>query len=870
MKKMVLGILSFFLLTALLTVMPWVTPSAQAIMIDDNTFEMIFQFNGHTYAMTRDTMNWDSARTLAIQHGGYLVSVNEGIESQFLVTNYGSGNPWIGLNDLQQAGTWRWINGELFIYANWATGEPAGANEHCVMTNWGNPGKWNNGNCLSLTKAIVEWGDDTFETILPYNGHTYAMTRDTMNWESARTLAIQQGGYLVSVNDANESSFLATNYGSGNPWIGLHQVLSIWMWANEEPWTYTNWAPGEPAGANEYCVMTNWGNPGKWNNGNCLSLTKAIVEWGDVLFDGTPPTPNPMTWATAPYASSPTQISMTATTATDSGSPPVSYYFHFSDSTTGGTGGTDSGWQGSTSYTDTGLQPNHSYGYQVKAKDSAAIPNETSYSSIAYKYTYASAPGTAAFFDITQGSIQAGWTANGNRSGTEYYCENTTMGTNSGWTTSTSWNSTGLNCNTSYAFRVKARNGDGIETAWTSLGSQSTQACGTNYTLSLAKNGNGSVKVNGTSHSLPWSGQFSSGSQVQLEAVPDSGWNFTEWSGDVTGNTNPITITMSADKTCTATFNTQQPGTYTLNITKNGNGSVKVNGTSHSLPWSGQFSSGSQVQLEALPDSGWNFTEWSGDVTGNVNPTTVPMNGNVSLTANFSQETGGAPEIEVNPKSKKFENRRIGEMSFPQSFLVSNSGNGDLILGALFISGTDSAMFSKQGDNCSGKTLKQSETCDIEIVFSPTAIGPFHADLLIPSNDSDEPALAVELQGGSGADLTGTWVSLSQKYKNTKNGTKCSLKGQVTIQNVGYMNASSSPVRFYLSDDTTYDVGDTFMKETSTGTIKSGKSKKKKLSYTLPIGEIVTGKYVIAVINADKSSLEADEDNNNIVYGPLL
>jgi hypothetical protein len=391
------------------------------------------------------------------------------------------------------------------------------------------------------------------------------------------------------------------------------------------------------------------------------------------------------------------------------------------------------------------------------------------------------------------------------------------------------------------------------------------------YTLTVTKAGTGSGTVTsntgGISCGTACSAPYSSGTSVTLTAVPDAGSVFSGWSGDA--DCSDGQVTMSSNKSCTATFNTQQPGSYTLNITNAGNGSVKVNGDSHSLPWSGQFSSGSQVQLEALPDSGWNFTSWSGDITGNADPTTVTMNGNVGVTANFGPKTGGEPEIEISPKSKKFENRRIGEISFPQSFLVKNSGSGDLTLGNLSISGTDSAMFSKQQDNCSGKTLKQSETCDVEIVFSPSAIGSFHADLSIPSNDTDETAVTVELQGGSGADIGGIWTSLSQKCKNTAKGTKCSLKGKFTIQNNGYMKASSSAIRFYLSGDNTYDGGDRFLKQTTTGTVKAGKSSKKTFSYNFGIGETAAGKFVIAVIDANKALSEADEDNNNIVYGPL-
>ena len=53
-------------------------------------------------------------------------------------------------------------------------------------------------------------------------------------------------------------------------------------------------------------------------------------------------------------------------------------------------------------------------------------------------------------------------------------------------------------------------------------------------TLSLAKTGNGSVKVEGALRSLPWSGSFLSGTLVALEAVPDAGWVFDGWSGDAT------------------------------------------------------------------------------------------------------------------------------------------------------------------------------------------------------------------------------------------------------------------------------------------------------------------------------------------------
>ena len=189
----------------------------------------------------------------------------------------------------------------------------------------------------------------------------------------------------------------------------------------------------------------------------------------NVRWDTTPPLPNPMTWSTEPYAISTSQIRMVATTATDLHLP-VQYYFLCVT-----VNGNSSGWQTSSTYTDSGLPPNTWCGYRVRARDSATSPNYTAYSAGSrYAYTLANLPGADGFSDITQTSIRANWTANGNPAGTQYYCQNTTAGTNSGWTTNTSWNSMGLSAGTTYAFRVKARNGDGVETGWRSLGSATT------------------------------------------------------------------------------------------------------------------------------------------------------------------------------------------------------------------------------------------------------------------------------------------------------------------------------------------------------------------------------------------------------------
>jgi hypothetical protein len=91
--------------------------------------------------------------------------------------------------------------------------------------------------------------------------------------------------------------------------------------------------------------------------------------------DTTAPTPDPMTWATLPYPTADSSISMTATTASDPAG--VEYFF---DEISGNPGGSDSGWQDSPTYEDTGLSPNTQYTYLVTARDKSPNYNETAYS----------------------------------------------------------------------------------------------------------------------------------------------------------------------------------------------------------------------------------------------------------------------------------------------------------------------------------------------------------------------------------------------------------------------------------------------------------------------------------------------------------
>jgi uncharacterized repeat protein (TIGR02543 family) len=181
---------------------------------------------------------------------------------------------------------------------------------------------------------------------------------------------------------------------------------------------------------------------------------------------------------------------------------------------------------------------------------------------------------------------------------------------------------------------------------------------------------------------------------------------------------------------------------------------------SHKNPDKAKYTYGQQVQLTATANPGCTFNNWSGDATGSTNSVTVTIDGNKTVTANFTELIG--------------------------------------------------------------------------------------------------------------LDLTGSWTTpVTQTCKSTRKGPKCTIKGVLTINNNGNRNASSSTVKFFLSDDDTYDQGDTQLMSAATGKIKAKQSKSIKLSKSFPLGQIVTDKYIIAVIDKYNSVKEVEAANNVIAFGPI-
>jgi len=120
----------------------------------------------------------------------------------------------------------------------------------------------------------------------------------------------------------------------------------------------------------------------------------------------------------------------------------------------------------------------------------------------------------------------------------------------------------------------------------------------TNPVLSLSGT-NGQVRVNGTLRALPHSESFAADSVVSLEAVPDSGYGFTGWSGDMGGGTNPDFITMDDHKSVIANF-----AVHTLTATASAAPSTVASGGTSNLTGGYTDSIGHGIATWAWDDDG--------------------------------------------------------------------------------------------------------------------------------------------------------------------------------------------------------------------------------------------------------------------------
>jgi len=168
------------------------------------------------------------------------------------------------------------------------------------------------------------------------------------------------------------------------------------------------------------------------------------------------------------------------------------------------------------------------------------------------------------------------------------------------------------------------------------------------YTLTVEAVGSGTVEPPVGNH------EYANQTQVTVTATPSFGWVFDHWEGDLSGTVNPQSVEMTEDKLVRAVFVEQGPP-QTLRIYITGNGTTEPEPGSHEFP------KDEYVSIVALPDLGYKFDHWEGDLSGTAPQNVIQMTGPKSVRAVFVADDfdytlavgvaeGGT--IDVNPPSQ--------------------------------------------------------------------------------------------------------------------------------------------------------------------------------------------------------------------------
>ncbi len=146
------------------------------------------------------------------------------------------------------------------------------------------------------------------------------------------------------------------------------------------------------------------------------------------------------------------------------------------------------------------------------------------------------------------------------------------------------------------------------------------------YTLTLSAT-NGSVSASPVPDA---NNTYEPQTSVTLTATPNAGYTFDRWSGSVTDFGNPVTFTIDANSSVTASF---QDVTYrpTLSLSTT-HGTLTANPPPDG---DGKYSIGRTVTLTAVPDAGYVFASWAGDLSGTATSMQIVMRGDRSVAANF-------------------------------------------------------------------------------------------------------------------------------------------------------------------------------------------------------------------------------------------
>jgi len=153
------------------------------------------------------------------------------------------------------------------------------------------------------------------------------------------------------------------------------------------------------------------------------------------------------------------------------------------------------------------------------------------------------------------------------------------------------------------------------------------------FTINVQPPANGSIIVSPPANGVG----YRYGETVQIRSQGQGSYVMKMWTGDFSGNQNPIIFDITKNLTVGAEF---EPGTRPkLTVTSNGQGTIDIS----PKRTNDIYTYGEVVTLTPKPKLGYIFSGWTGDVSGANNPAAIVMDGSKNIVANFITSDPDSP-----------------------------------------------------------------------------------------------------------------------------------------------------------------------------------------------------------------------------------
>ena len=148
----------------------------------------------------------------------------------------------------------------------------------------------------------------------------------------------------------------------------------------------------------------------------------------------------------------------------------------------------------------------------------------------------------------------------------------------------------------------------------------------TAFQLELNEVGNGSVSA------TPQKPEYGSGETIALSATPDTGWQFAGWSGGVSGVEPEIDLVIMQDEVVTGTFEQEHYVVDVELVDENGSAVPAAGNISLTPPADpAGYVYGENATLTVTPADGWDFEQWTGDLSSSSMSESIVVTGSLSI-----------------------------------------------------------------------------------------------------------------------------------------------------------------------------------------------------------------------------------------------